>query len=130
MLIKTPVILSSEMCLLFASLIVLMPVFLGCSLLSLAGEAAIAVWSDSGLHEPTKRFSCGCSVVCGTAAHMLGKAGLHFVFVFFEECAQELDFLMGLDEELLSRAGRVCFLCNSFFAFFFFIVSAVAMHTP
>lgn len=89
---KIPVILSSEMSGLFGYLITT-PVLLGCSLVRLAGKATAAVWSDSGLHKPTKRFSGCCSLIFVTAAQLSGEAGLCFLAVFFEECARELDLL-------------------------------------
>lgn len=118
--------LRSEVSLLFVSL---MLVLLGCSLVRLAGEAALAVWSDSGVHKPTKRSSCGCCLIFAIAAHLLGEAELRFVAVFFEECAPESDLVGRSKEELLSGIRRVCFLCNSLFPSFV-TVSVAAMHKP
>lgn len=87
MFIKTPVIVSSEM--LFVSLMVSVPVLLGCSLVRLAEEDTVAVWSDSGLCKPTKRFNWGCALIFVT----VGEAELCSVAVFFKKCALESDLL-------------------------------------
>lgn len=109
------------MSLLFVSLMVSVPVLLGCSLVRLAEEATVAVWSDSGLCKPTKRFNWGCALIFLTA----GEAGLCSVAVFFKKCALESDLLWWSKGEPFS--GLNCFLCNSLFPSF---TVAVSMHKP